>query len=491
MTDRTEINQSKLLRASGWAVASRWAVRLLGLVSTVVLARLLTPADFGVVGMAMIVVGFSESLLEFGVRSILIHRSNLSRQDYDTAWTFNLIQNGLGAAIIVAGAFPAATYFHDSRLEPVLFVLAAGVLFGGLSNIGVVDYQRDLDMGRDFVLFIVRKLTSVVLSISIAIVYQSYWAMVYAYVGSRIAEVVISYIMHSYRPRLSLAMWSEFLGFSSWLTIRQIGTFAQGRLDRLLVGGRNTTSAMGQYTVASELSEMLISELLAPLARALLPAFAALQKDTQRLNRAAEKSIGGVAALAMPASVGLSLVAGDVVPIVFGTQWGPAVPLLEILALAMLIKALIHPVATLLTAIGSMAVTAWGMWVQVAVFFAVWALFFTSQGLRGIAEARLVAAVFYAGTIFWYAHTLNVFRGRQLVLAFMRPAASTAVMALVLLAIRGYFTAPALTALFAQVVVGGIVYALTLLGTWSLMGRPAGLEEIVVSFVARRIGAGS
>ncbi len=140
----------RLMSGSVWMIAMRWSMRLLGLVSTAILARLLTPEDFGLVAMSAFAVGFIEVFSQLGVELVLIRHPNPQRRHYDTAWTFNLLTGLILGGLMVLVAPLAAAYFEEPRVEQVLWVLAAAPLVKGAVNIGIVDFRRDLRFAKDF-----------------------------------------------------------------------------------------------------------------------------------------------------------------------------------------------------------------------------------------------------------------------------------------------------------------------------------------------------
>src|SRR5262249_23312837 len=130
-------------------VGMRWTDRMLGLVSTLVLARLLVPADFGLVAMAMVLVGLLDVLLDLGVSAALIRDLGAGSEDFHTAWTLRLAQATVAALMLVACAPVAADYYDDERIVAILRAIAITVFVGGLENIGTVSFQRNMEFGRD------------------------------------------------------------------------------------------------------------------------------------------------------------------------------------------------------------------------------------------------------------------------------------------------------------------------------------------------------
>src|SRR5262249_45059343 len=125
-------------RGAAWVMAIRWAMKFVGLASTAILARLLTPADFGLVAMAALVVGFLEGWLDLGLEIALIQNRQAGRDYYDTAWTLKVIQYAIVAALLAIAAPFAAHYFREPRLTAVIWSFSAVFAIIGFGNIGIV-----------------------------------------------------------------------------------------------------------------------------------------------------------------------------------------------------------------------------------------------------------------------------------------------------------------------------------------------------------------
>src|SRR5215472_7511173 len=135
---------SHMLRGSMWTLGIRWSIRLTGLVSTVLLARLLTPADYGIVAIAVVIVGAVDVFRLTGERSAIIRHPNPTREHYDSAWTMSVLL-GLGLGLIILLLSPiSASYFHEPRALAVVQVLAVRTMASGFENIGTLNFQRDL-----------------------------------------------------------------------------------------------------------------------------------------------------------------------------------------------------------------------------------------------------------------------------------------------------------------------------------------------------------
>ena len=153
------------------------------------LARLLVPADFGLVAMATALSGALAAMSEFGFAVALIQNQTADRRYYDTAWTLGLIRGLLVAGALAACADPLATMFADQRLEPILHVLAVGLVITSFENIAVVDFRKDLQFHREFYYRALAKIASFAFTVSLAVLLRNYWALVSGIVVGQLAGV--------------------------------------------------------------------------------------------------------------------------------------------------------------------------------------------------------------------------------------------------------------------------------------------------------------
>ena len=253
--------RSDMIKGSMWMIAMRWAIRSIGLVSTAILARLLTPADFGLIAMAMLFIGLLEVFSSFGVDLALIRDHKANREHYDTAWTFKLIQ-GVALAVIMVFAAPyLALYFHETKVVNVIRVLAVATLVSGFQNIGIVAFRKELDFASEFKYMVYVKLISFIVTIIFAFYFKNYWALVLGVLASKFANVILSFVMHPFRPKVSLKKAGVLWHFSKWMVVLDFGVFITGKIDEILIGGMKSTVDLGFYNVGSDLTSMTSNEI--------------------------------------------------------------------------------------------------------------------------------------------------------------------------------------------------------------------------------------
>lgn len=469
-------------------VAMRWSDRLIGLVSMVVLARLLTPADFGIVAMASVVVGLIDVLLDLGVNIVLIHKHDADHEDFDTAWTLRLIQASLAGAAIYLCAPLAAGYYQNPLVTDVLRVMALSVVIAGLENIGVVAFQKHMEFGNDFRFFFYKRVTGFVITLIGAFLLHTYWAMVIGALAGRVMGVLLSFGMHRHRPRFCLTRLSHIWSFSQWVLLRNIGSYLNSRADKLLVGARASAGTTGAYAVADEIAALPTTELLAPLGRVLFPAFVNKRDDPEAFARSIYTAIGVQAMLAIPACAGLALVAGDAVFVLLGAQWAQAVPLIQIMAVANLLIALTHSGGYALLATGKVKMLAAVTWLQALLFLGAAVAVFPLAGAKELAEIRLVVvavgSLALTGLVLFH---ISVLRPGAIVLSLLRPLLASGMMALALLFLHPLLgdLAP-VSRLLLEIGAGGAAYAASLSLMWFGAGRPEGAEAYLLKNILRR-----
>jgi lipopolysaccharide exporter len=463
-------------------VTMRWSDRLIGLISVMVLARILVPADFGIVAMAGVVVGLIDVLMDLGVSVALIHNHQADREDYDTAWTLRLCQAVLAAVVIFLGAPLAATYYHNPLVTDVLRVMAFSMLIGGLENIGIVTFQKNLEFGRDFQFFFSKRVAGFVITMIAALLLHSYWAMVIGALSGRIVGVLLSYKMHPHRPHFSFSRLRHIWSFSQWVLLRNMGSYLNSSSDRLLVGGRTSAAITGAYTVADEIAALPTTELLAPLGRVLFPAFVQKRHDPEDFARSVSTAIGVQALVAIPACVGLAMVSNDAVYVILGAKWAEAVPIIRIMAFTNLLVALVHSGGYALLALGKVKMLAAVTWLQAALFLGAAIVLFPHAGAIELATIRFAVVVTGSLVLIGIVLTqIEALSPRAFFMPLLRPLLGSGAMALLLSQLHPLLAGLVpLLRLAVEIASGGVAYVSGMTIMWLLARRPEGAEAYLL-----------
>ena len=477
-----------ILRGSAWVVAMRWTIRGIGVVSVAILARLLTPDDFGVLAMATIAAALIEEFFQFGSDMLLIREPDATREHCDSAWTIRIIQGLVIAIILVVSAPLIAAFFNEPRVVNIVYVLALVALLTGFENIGMVLVQKELDFARDFRFNVYKRISKFFFTIGLALALLNYWALALGQLAAVVTGVVISYFMHSYRPRFSLARGGAYLRFSLSMIPLNVGRLLNSKSDVLAVGRIANTADLGAYNVAAQLSELVTREVVVPLGRALLPNYAKIAHDPRALAEALAHVLSGVAIICLPLGAGLWVTAKEFVLIILGGQWTSAIAFIKWLAIYGTLSSIIHVLTVqILIAAGHEKRSAVMMWVRLAILIPCIVGGAIIGGVGWIAPAAtLAAAVALPIAIGMLVRCIPITFG-QIAKAFWRPCVSTLMMLAVVYWVQTG-PSPGVWLTFGRdVIVGALTYAVVLSALWYAAGRPRGVESLLWDTVSRRV----
>jgi len=475
-----------------WMVLFKFVERTLGLISTVILARLLVPADFGIVAMATSVVYALDLLNSFSFEMALIQQTNITDKHFDTAWTFRIIFGLVVGVALIFLAGPAEQFFNEPDLLVIILCLAFGVVAESFQNIGTVRFQKDLEFSKEFVLRALVKLIAFATTVPLAFYLRNYWALVAGMVVGRLSTVVLSYVMHPYRPWFSVAAWRDLFGFSIWLFLNNIIMFLRLRSADFVIGRTIGAAQLGLFSVAYEIAHLASSELVMPINRAVFPGFSKIASDRSRLRQEFLNVIGVTCLFAIPAGLGVAAVAELIVPILLGDKWLDAIPLIRVLALHGIYGAMTITMSSAYLALGRPRVLTVVGSIYVIVLLALLLYMTPRGGPMGAAYATLITALLMTPIVFTVLLRVLELRLKRLISSIWRPALAATLMYFAVRALLDYLGTgetlfDAISILVACFIGGIVTYSAALMTFWQLSGRPRGAEGIVMRMLAQRI----
>jgi lipopolysaccharide exporter len=482
---------SRTARGAGWTIGWRLSTRVIGFCSTLILVRLLTPQDFGIVSLAIGFFQALDSVVGFGVEGAIIRADRMDRSIYDAGFTINVVRGLFTSLVLAASAIPVARFFGSMQLVNVIYVLAAGWAISAFQNVGMVEFRRDLAFDMEFKVQIIPRLLALAVTIPAAFIWHSYWALVAGMMATRIITVVLGYMMHPFRPRFGVAGMPHIFSFSFWEWVIGLLGMLGGRADTVIIGRLLGTGAVGVYGVGGEIASLTGTEIVGPLCRALFSGFVAGRRAGDDGADTLLRVLSLLALITFPLSVGLSLVAYPVIKIGFGTEWLGAVPLVQVLGVSATVS-LFSAIGETLFSAHAWLKTILGMTAMfTALRLALLLALIPHYGLLGGALAGAIMGLFqeviYMGTVI---RRLKI-RLRAMLRCLIRPAGAVAIMAATLaLAGLGWTDWDGNNAelginLAVAVGLGALVYVASLIGLWLAAGRPAGAEADVLSIIKR------
>jgi O-antigen/teichoic acid export membrane protein len=488
-------SRSLMARAAhgfAWVFAWRMATRIMGLGSTLILVRLLAPAEFGIVAIALSFIGSIDQFSQIGVEEALVRMPSPDRRHYDTAFTMIALRSALIAIIVVIAAWPVAAFFKEPRLAPIMLAIAGVTVIAGLENVGVQDFRREMRFDQEFMFQAVPRLAGITATIVVALVWRNYWALIIGTAVTRVCRVAMSYVMHPLRPRFSLAAWRDLIGFSLWTWAICVARVLRDQPGTFIIGRALGPARVGMLSVGAEIALLPFTEIVMPMGRSMFSAFSLARRSGEDVEAIFRRLTGMTAVLTLPASIGLALVAEPMVRLMLGPAWMEAAPLLQVLAVGGAFAVLGQACHAQFDAFGLLrqdfSVILFSAAARNGLVVALIPGFGLMGAVVGFALSLLLEPMAYLVVKWWSLP----YSPRALAGVVIRPILATAGMAVV---VSRFDLASAATSetidglivpLALAVLTGALLYAGLMLGLWWLAGRPPGAEADLLAALRRR-----
>lgn len=469
--------------------SARIAMSLLNAAGIVILARILTPDDFGVVAVATAVVSVIAAVTEASLQQALVQCREPTRAHIDTVWTMSLIRACLILTVIALAAWPLAQVYGDERLAGVFLVAGLTGAFMEFYNPLLTLATRELRFGPLALFQIGQKAAGLGLAIGLAIALGTFWGIVLGNALGMLLASLASYFILHYRPTFSLSRLREIWGFSGWMFLNQLCETLNWRFDQLAIGLSVTKAQLGFYSVADNFAVIPSRELSFPLRNALFPGLSRVADQPAKLRDAFLRAQAGVALVTAPAAIGLALLAHPAVELFLGPRWALVGPLLQWLAVTYAFDTLVTVVRPLGMAMGE---TRYLFLRQLVALFVRIPLILGGLmlgGLIGAAAGRAMSSFVNCLIGFMLAKRLvsvgiwTQIRSHGLTLASL--AAMAAAVLAVQAALPPTLADKPLLQLSVLVPAGALAYGGAVLALWILSGRRAGAVTELLGIAAR------
>lgn len=474
-----------LIKGAAWSLATRWGIRLIGFLNTMVMARLVLPADYGIVAMAFLVVGLIHSLLDFSAATALVRKDKVSRDEVDSAWTLRAIQGLLMAAAIIVAIPVTDAYFQDPRVSMILYVFAGCVGLAGFSNIGLTLAQKQFNFSLEFKFQLYSKLLSVFVTILAGWWLRDYRALVIGIATGYIGGALLSFWVHPYRPRWNTSQIKAIWKVTRWLMLANIAGFVLRKGDELVAARIGSASEYGLYNVGSDLGQMPTGEVGPAVLRSFLPVLASMTGSSADINSTVLKTVRVVATLTIPLGFGLAAVANPATQLILGSEWTGTAPYVAAFSIVGAIYALGGPVTSLLTLRGHTRGLSVALWLEFCMFAVCAFALIPTHGLTGLVIARVIGAMINLFVTFWLGSQACGLRLGPACVAIVRPLIGSLLMYGAVGSLLAHL-GQSIYSLIICVMVGTSMFIVWCTVTWHFVGRPDGLEstflEMIIGF---------
>lgn len=474
----------KAATAGIWTLGGKFLARILDFISLLVLARLLTPEDFGLVATGTAVLVIVEAVLDMPLVQALVRQPSPSDAMIGTAFTLGLLRAAAIVCIMVALAWPMAVIYDDPRLFALVSVLSLGPALRGIVSPRMVIFMQRLDFRRDFLLDIVAKGTTLISAVSVSLLTGSYWGLAIGAVAGQAVSTGLSYVFAPMRPVFTLSEWRRFQDMIGWNTLSQILDSINWQLDRLLLPRFTGLSTFGSFAVADSIASIPHQTFVGPLIRPLMAAFTNVTDERKRAV-AFLKAVSAATLVAAPVLLTLIVLAEPIVRVVVGEKWLSSAPILQMLCLVSLIGLPSTILPPLVMVLDKTRYVALRMGIEFAIRVPVTVLAIMHFGVFGAIAGRLTAVVVaQIVSLFIARHLIRASLAAQLN-AFLRPLAAGLPMVGFLYMVEPHLAAmPAginlVVSIGLCVIFGLGIFWTCALASWWGAGKPEGLEALIV-----------
>lgn len=477
---------NRTLKGFFWLFAGKGAQSVLQVVVLMVLARLLSPAEFGVVGAAMVVIGFSQIFSELGVGPAIVQRVELDLAHIRAGFTLSILFSSLTGVVIMLSAPMFATFFRMPELEPIVRFLAVIFPVTGLAVVGEALLQREMRFKKLTAIGLVSYVFGYgMVGIVLAATGFGVWALAIA----QLSQAAMNAFMLLWVRREVIGVtfdktkFAQLLNFGAGLSLAKIANYLARQIDNFVVGRWLGADALGAYGRAYQFLMTPTNLFGSVMNQVLFPAMASVQNDKEKLARAYTRALAVIAMVALPVSGILVVLAPEIVAVLLGPQWGAVVVPFQVLAAFLLFRTSYKISDSLARALGVVYQSAWRQWVYAfAVLIGAWLGHFA--GLGGVALGVGLAVCLHFFLMLQLSVHVSGASWRELASIHIRHLSFALVISGITWLVTAVLRAQGVHAL-VTLAGGGLVAAATLALAWTVGGRYLAEEGVWVRTILK------
>lgn len=452
-----------------WTSGGRLLVQVATWAISLVIARLLTPRDYGIAAMAALYVGFAQLLAELGFGAAIVQRADISKQTVAAIMGVSLVISLLLAAVSVPAGYALAAFYREPVLVAVVSVYGLNFIPAAIRSVSSALLSKEMAFDKVTILGLVEAVTASLTSLGLALAGWSVWALV---LGNTVAVCVaaalsVVWAHPGFSLQLSRLRGTGVVTFGYKVLISRAAFYFYASTDFLIIGRRIGAGALGHYNLAYQFASIPADRITGALTQVLFPVFSKLQNDRGELARYFRHSTEACSLALMPTYVGLALVANDLIAVALGPKWQGAALVMSVLSLAAVIRSVTSVATTVIVSCGNAGFSAKMSLIGLVTFPPA---FFIAASY-GPAAVAAVWLVLYPPLL--AVPTIVVaLRAANLTFADFWAALKPAVTATVVMAAAAYAVnqgtqgAPILWRLTCTVLTGAVTYAAVLLLVW-------------------------
>lgn len=394
--DENEGTLKKSVRGGGWIFVDTLFQKGAAFVSFLILARLLTPADFGIISIIFIVPSLLDLLTTVGLETALIQGKADPRPYLNSIWTFNVLKSFVIFLLVLLFAPFIAGFFRIPDALMVIRLSGLCLLISGLSNVAQLFFFKDIDFKKIFLRNAAGSLTYAAISIVLAFFYRSYWPLFWGTVAQYVATSASTYILHEFRPRFDFrfAHLKPLIKYSRWIYGQSMVNRLVPTVQNSLVAKMASVSDVGLFTKGISLATVPVSPLYNVISRVTFPAYARIQESYEKIKEGFVRSLDLIFFVTLPFAALIVDAGTRIILVALGPNWLGIDPILKVLVFNVMAGAFTIIAIPLLNAIGKPNIQFVLGLVNIITLSALLLVLMPLYGILGAAWALLISSIF-------------------------------------------------------------------------------------------------
>jgi len=453
----------RAVRGGWWVLGSRLVQQTMAMARLIVLARILTPDDFGLLALALLTISILNQFSVTGFNVALVQKKSNIEDYLSSAWTFGLIRGAVLYGILFVLAPFVAIFFDSPDVTMIIRVIGISAILTSFNNIGTIFFQKELDFKKQFIFTNLGTLTDVTVAIVLAVIYESVWSLVAGQISGMFVRCILSYILHSYRPRLQLD-WekiADMWNYGKHIMVTSILKFFCLEGDDIFLGKMLGTHTLGLYRYAYKISNMVATEIRDVIGGVSFPAFAKLQNDLEKLKAGYVKTLQVITLVTYPIAGGIVILAHELIIVILGVKWFDMASAMQILCVLGAAKCMQG--GTVFNSLNRPDISAKISTIRLSLIIITIYPLTKKFDMSGTALSVTVSSLLIVPISLYYVNKLIGHRMRDYVGLISLPLISTLIMMLTVYQVRLCFDDIGLLSLFILIGVGGFSYCIYVL----------------------------
>ena len=471
-------NKQIIAKAVRWSAIDVIIRNGVSFIVLIVLARILTPEDFGLIAMLAIFTGIAALFIDGGFGQAIIQRKDVTQLDLSSIFFFNIVMGLVTSLILVMGSSLIASFYNSPSLKNIAIALSVTLAINSFGAVHASLLQKKFNFLAIALSGILATLLSGIIAIAMAMMGKGVWSLVAQIVSFSLINVAMMWVVSSWRPDLRFSMISlrSYFGFSSYIFLSGVMYVLQNNLYAMLIGKSYPAQSVGFFSQAQKLQQLPNMFLTSIVSRVGYPMLALAIDDQEKMRKGLMKAVGACVYISLPLSVVIYLLADTIIASLFGDKWLPAAEILKILSVLIVLMPLHMLNIGALKALGYANLNMRLMFFKLVIGTCL--LFLAlPYGLEAVAWSLVITGVI---NLFLNTYYSRVFLGYGLTsqLADMMPYVLVCIpMALVILLVRDALAYGVYLELFISIAAGASTY---LLSSWLM--RMDVLQDLLLVF---------